>query len=260
MKDTETQRRREAISQKIAKEFSVRTLKLAEEFHVSRSVILKDLSALEKEGVLVRVRGGAIFHSTGKEAPFALRKTEHLDIKRRLSKSLIPQIEDGTVIFLSSSTTHLHVISMLERKKDLTIYTNSIEVVNYLRETGHTIVVIGGTYSHKEHCTYGSHVLEMIRDVHFDLSIFGMNGCAGLTGPGTNNKDSQSMGKLIMRRSSRRILVSDQSKLDLTANYQFGLFSDFDMVIMDALTEEHRRKYIEENQGDPKRLLEVIAL
>ncbi len=260
MKYTDSQRRREAITKKIAKEFSVRTIQLAEEFSTSRSEIIRDLKVLEKEGVLVRVRGGAILHSTGMINSYALRKNEHLDIKKRISKRLIPLIEDGSVIYLSSSTTTLFVASMLDKKTDLTIYTNSIEMVNYLSDTSHTIVVMGGTYSHKEHSTFGIHVLEMIRDVHFDLSIFGMTGCEGLTGPGTYIKDAQTMANLILRRSSRKILVSDQSKLDITANYQVGEFSDFDLVIMDTLTKEHRRKFLEENKGDESRLLEVIAI
>ena len=259
MIDNETKVRREAIAQKIAGEFSVRTMRLAEEFQVSRNEIIKDLNSLEKEGILVRVRGGAIFQNTRRESPVSLRKNEHLEVKKRISRTLADHVEDGSVIFLTSSTTNLYVASMMEKKKDLTIYTNSLEMAYHLSDTQHTLVLVGGVYNHRERCTSGCDVLRMIEGVHFDLVILGMNGCKGMIGPATNDNDIHIMGKLVMRNSSRRILVSDQSKLDTYASYQFARFSDFDLVIMDTLSEEHRRIYLEENRGDARRLLEVMA-
>jgi DeoR/GlpR family transcriptional regulator of sugar metabolism len=100
----------------------------------------------------------------------------------------------------------------------------------------------------------------MIRDMRFDVCIFSMDGCKGLTGPGTNEVTSHVFSKMVFQNSNYRIIISDQSKLDLPANYQVYEFNDYDLVITDTLTDEHRRVFIEENGMNPDRLLEVAVL
>jgi len=250
-------KRREQITSIIKKEQSVRTIRLAEEFGVSREVILKDMMALEKEGIMVRERGGAVLYNTGKEKPFSLRRTDHAREKEKISKIVTSQIEDGSVIFLTNSTTNLYVASYLEMKKNLTIFTNSLDIMNLMKDSRHRLVIIGGMYYPKGRHMIGSYAEEMIRNVYFDYSIFSMDGCLGMSGPGTNEVESHGFSNLVFRNSRRRILVSDQSKLDIAANYQVSEFRNFDVIVMDLLTPEHRRQFIEENKADPDKLLEV---
>lgn len=61
--------RREGILELLATDGAVRAQELAARFEVDAVTIRRDLSALEKQGLLTRVHGGAIVHSLPDDAP-----------------------------------------------------------------------------------------------------------------------------------------------------------------------------------------------
>ncbi|MBQ9327622.1 MAG: DeoR/GlpR transcriptional regulator [Solobacterium sp.] len=250
-----TEQRRNEIIELLKGQPAVEVRDLSERFSVSPETIRLDLDFLERKGVLERVHGGAISRAKNSEIPFGIRLMEQNDVKKELCRKLLSFIPNDAVIYIASSSTLLPVVPLLKLKKNLTIVTNSLELVNALRETDHQLLVIGGEYYGVGRRMVGPYAMDMIRDLYFDMTIVGMDGCKNLDGPATSSHYEHVYISHVLQQSAVRILVADQSKLDKTANFRYARFSDFDHYIVDRLTEEHRREL--EEKIDMANVVEV---
>ena len=223
---------------------------LAERFGVSNETIRLDLDVLEQKGLVNRVYGGAVLKKGNAEIPFQFRKTERSNIKKELAKELIRYIPDDSVIYLASSSTNLQVCGYLKLKKNLTIFTNSFEIVSALQDTKHTLIVVGGQFHSIGRRMIGPYATEMIKDVYFDVCISGMDGCKDTDGPATQSQSEHLYFKKILSQSRKKYLVSDHTKFSQPAQYRFAQFKDFDLLLFDRLSEADRTTIT--NNIDPR--------
>ena len=78
-------KRREIITQQLARENVVRVAELSRHFGVSEVSIRRDLERLERQGFLQRVHGGAVAVAVGSGAgELATAPTPYMDEKRRI--------------------------------------------------------------------------------------------------------------------------------------------------------------------------------
>ena len=141
--------RHQSILQLLEALASVRVSDLAERLNVSESTIRADLEALDEQGQLTRVRGGAV---TNSPTPNAL-PTRY--VNEKISRNYVEKgwiarwaasmIEDGDTIMLDASSTVLHIAQYLTDRRELIVFTNGINVAQLLaREPSNTVIVLGG--------------------------------------------------------------------------------------------------------------------
>src|SRR4051812_21268575 len=115
-------RRRETYDL-IERKGSASVTDLAKELDVSVQTVRRDLEALEDEGLIERVHGGAVVARTGRAAggggdPMlehaALeRGAERAEEKRRIGAAAAALVQPGSTIFLSGGTTTEQVVAHL---------------------------------------------------------------------------------------------------------------------------------------------------
>ena len=226
---------------------SISVQELSREMNVSLSTVQRDLIKLEKEGRIERSRGGAISHRVSEmlsgESDIAVSEKIHLHQaeKEIIAKNAIKFIKDGECIFLDSGTTIAHLVPYI-MNRNITIVTNSMELVPVLAESDHKIIILGGTYSKRGKRTFGGYSLEMLDSLYFDLSFIGMDGCKDIDGPATTSEEETYINKIVLRRSKKNIIISDSSKFENHANFQFAKFSDFDLLITNKISEDEKRR------------------
>ena len=121
---------------------------------VSQVTIRKDLDALEGRGLIRREHGYACLNSTddvGKRIAF------NYDIKRRIAKEAAATVGDGeTVMLESGSCCALLAEELAGAQKDITIVTNSVFIVNFIRNSSRTkIILLGGYYQQESQVLVG---------------------------------------------------------------------------------------------------------
>lgn len=122
----------------------VRVADLAKQLQVSEMTIRRDLQELEAEGVVRRVRGGAVPVGPG-PAPFAERARHQARAKGRIAAKLQPLVEQTGAIGIDASSTLLRLAAALQGARDLTVVTNSLETFGTLQgKRGLTPVLTGG--------------------------------------------------------------------------------------------------------------------
>ena len=115
---------------------------LAAELEVSEMTIRRDLDMLAEQGVIRRIRGGAV--SIGPE-PFAERFTRHVRAKNHVAAKLAELVGDGGAIGVDASTTVQGIAAHLGGVGDLTVITNGPDMFAALQnKPGVTPLLTGG--------------------------------------------------------------------------------------------------------------------
>jgi DeoR/GlpR family transcriptional regulator of sugar metabolism len=105
------------------------TAELSGRFGVSEMTVRRDLEALEREGVLKRVRGGAISAtSRSYEPPFAFRTGRNTEEKTRIGLAAAEMVSEGETVILDVGTTALAVARVLQERRNITVLTPSLRV------------------------------------------------------------------------------------------------------------------------------------
>lgn len=149
----------------------MRAAGLAEQFGVSLMTIHRDLDALQSQGWLRKVRGGAtalpsdVFHGDVSQRMAAMA-----DVKRRLAHTALDLVVPGQTIMLDESTTCLHLAQRLAERTPLTVITNFLAVIKLLAgEPGITLVDLGGTYFPAYDAFLGLRTAEAAQSVRADV-------------------------------------------------------------------------------------------
>ena len=130
------------IEATIRAEGRVRIGDAATRFGVSEMTIRRDLDALAEQGVVQRIRGGAV--AIGPQ-PFAERFARHVRAKDRVAAKLLPLVGHGGAIGLDASTTLQRLAVNLREQRDLTVVTNGQDTFAALQDKpGVTALLTGG--------------------------------------------------------------------------------------------------------------------
>ncbi|NIV35091.1 MAG: DeoR family transcriptional regulator, partial [Anaerolineae bacterium] len=134
--------RREATARMVAQQGSVRVADLAAQFAVNPATIRRDLRALEEEGAVRRVHGGAVAVEQVKPEAASIRAETP---EARIGQAVAEMVADGETVFLGPGRLPLAVACSLTAHSRLTIVSNGLEVAHWVAtHTPHTLIVTGG--------------------------------------------------------------------------------------------------------------------
>jgi DeoR family fructose operon transcriptional repressor len=120
----------------------VKVVDLAVELDVSEMTIRRDLDMLAEQGVVQRIRGGAV--SIGPQ-PFAERFTRQVRAKDRIADKLSSLVGDGGAVGIDASSTLQRLAVHLGDVRDLTVVTNGPDTFNSMQDRiGVTVLLTGG--------------------------------------------------------------------------------------------------------------------
>ena len=122
--------RKNEILQKLRAEQRVLVSELAAHYQVTEETIRRDLDKLEKEGYATKTYGGAILgNSTKTDLSHAIRSKTNVEFKNQIADLVCQMVDDGDHLMIDDSSTALFCAKKLRDKKNLTIITNSVELV-----------------------------------------------------------------------------------------------------------------------------------
>lgn len=224
-----TVERRDSIIQILYNEGKVRVDQLSEKFSVTSVTIRNDLDFLEKKGILHRTHGGALIRKNVYEDPTIEEKQKlHINEKQRIGQKAIDLINDGDSILLDSGTTTLEIARRLKGVKNLTIMTNAIKIALDLASRDEiTVMLTGGTIRRESYSLVGPDAESTIRNYNFDKLFLGVDGLDLEFGLTTPNPMEAQLNRLMVKKASEVIAVTDSSKL---GRHSFSQICDLDEI------------------------------
>jgi len=119
---------------------------IVKQFSISEATARRDLESLASRGKAQRVHGGVIaVEQAPPELPILEREHEQQEEKSRIGRAAASLIADKETVFLGSGTTVLEVARKLRDRKNLTVITNSLPVLNMLAGIDEITVIGWGT-------------------------------------------------------------------------------------------------------------------
>lgn len=227
--------RRQQIIALLEAKGAITVADLCNQFGVSEMTVRRDLAALESEGLLRRVHGGAVSaRGRSYEPPFLTRSGKYREEKRRIARAAVDLIHDGDSITLDVGTTTLEIARLLTDKQNLTIVTPSLHIANVLaNQRGIRLILTGGILRVGELSMVGHLAEQAFSEFYVDKLFLGIGGVdleAGLT---EYNLEDAQVKRAMLRSAKECIVVTDSSKLGQIAFAAVAPLTAMDTLITD---------------------------
>lgn len=187
---------------------------LAHRLDVAPITITRDLQELEQEGLIRRVRGGAIsVRGASYEPPFSARETHLHAEKRRIAEKAVELVRDGDSIILDVGTTTLEIAHALKGKRNLTVLVSNLRGAFALANLAAIqVIVVGGRLRSSELSMVGHLAEQTLRSFQVDKAFIGVGGITLEHGLTEFNVDEAGTKKAMLERARQRIVVADHTK------------------------------------------------
>jgi DeoR/GlpR family transcriptional regulator of sugar metabolism len=213
---TPTPERQKQILSLLSKQGRLSVAEIVEQFSVSEATARRDLESLASEGKVQRVHGGAIaVEQAPPELPILDRENEQADEKIRIGRATAELIADKETIFLGSGTTVLEVAKNLRDRKNLTVITNSLPVLNTLAGVKEiTVISLGGMLRDSELSFIGHITEQALAEVRVDKVVMGTRGISLEHGLTNDYLQETLTDRAILKIGREVIIVADHSKVN----------------------------------------------
>jgi DeoR family fructose operon transcriptional repressor len=190
----------------------VRVADLATELGVSEMTVRRDLDTLAEQGVVQRVRGGAV--ALGPQ-PFAERYGHAARAKDRIADKLLGLVDDGASIGIDASTTLLRLAARLDGVRNVTVVTNSVESLAVLNgHAGVTGLLTGGQLDPRTGSLVGPLATRSARDVLLSRLFVSAAGVDPAFGTTEATLEEAEVKEALAASATEVVVAVDSTKLD----------------------------------------------
>jgi len=202
---------------------------------VSPATMRRDLEALEAEGLIDRVRGGAVARAGVVDAdtalPFSTVVGADTGDKAAVARSAAALVNDGDVVLLDIGTTAMMLAQQL-RNRPITVVTASLAVLDVLREdTSAELILLGGQLRRSYHSLVGSLTEDALRQVRANIAFIG---ASGVRGDGTvldSTAVEVPVKRSLLRAADRGVLLADRHKFPGSGALRVCATDELDVVV-----------------------------
>lgn len=205
---------------------------LVEHIGVSLATVRRDLRALEEEGKIDVLKGGAARIRKNVAERSLTEKVElNKEQKELIGGYAATLVNDGDFIFMGPGTTEHWIIRHLAGK-DVTVVTNGAYHIDELRKYDISTVVLGGEVKNKIAVICGPSTVNQIKEMSFDVSFIGASGFTMNQGASTSDLGVAEVNRIAIANSKRVYLIMDSTKLGNTSRYIFANTMDQDYKVL----------------------------
>lgn len=230
-----TERQQEILT-KARLDGRVEVKELADSLDVTPETVRRDLTALERRGLLRRMHGGAIpVERLGIEPAVADREGRMAGQKERIAKAALDELPDGGAIVLDAGTTTIRLAELLPNDRELTVVTHGLPIAMVLASRPNiTLHVLGGTVRGRTLATVGTWAEHAIADVYADVAFLGTNGLTVERGLTTPDLAEAGVKRALIGAARRTVVLADHTKFGRADFAQVAPLSAVDTVITDS--------------------------
>ena len=250
-----TSERQKQILSLLTRQKRLSVTEIVTQFSISEATARRDLESLASQGKVQRVHGGVIaVEQAPPELPILERESEQADEKTRIGLAAADLVADKETIFLGSGTTVLEVARNLRNRKNLTVITNSLPVLNTLAGIKEIAVISLGGMLRESEMSFIGHITEQaLSEIRVDKVIIGSRGVSLEHGLTNDYLQETLTDRAILKIGREVILVADHTKVNRVAT---ALLSPLDVMHTFVTDSKADKKFI---QALKKQSINVIV-
>lgn len=204
----------------------------AQFFAVSEMTIRRDIVLLEKNGLAVQVKGGAIPKAKICES---MSSSPAKNAIAAAMLQLFEQMPEVKTLMLSAGGTTLAFARLLaQRSLPLTVLTNSIPIASALFQTRCKVILTGGELRANSMDLVGPAAEKYLADYHVDLLFTGCDGADSQEGFYTSDLNLASYEKLSVKISDRVFILTESAKFRSKSMVRFAELDEIDTLVTDS--------------------------
>lgn len=206
---------------------------IATEFDVSPDTVRRDLIALEKQGLVKRVKGGAI-PASQPARPFIERAYDSKFWLHALGAHMPTLLSNVNTLFLDGGTSALEFASHIPFRFSGLVITPSPVIANAMLKLEIETLLIGGKLRPSGAIATGAQAVMSIHQCHADLCVLGTCGLdinAGLT---ADDNDEADVKQAMAQQSARVLVLASEDKLERKARHHVIPIHSIDALITDG--------------------------
>lgn len=205
---------------------------LSESLFVSEATIRRDLTELQKLGLIERTHGGAVLEDNAEEISIFVRMNENSKEKELAATNALPNLPEFSSVFVDSSSTALALAERMDLSHK-TVVTNNLQTAMRLsNKKDINLIILGGSVQYNTVSATGSFTARQIDEFSFDLMIASCaavkDGCAF-----ERSFEQKEIKLAAIRNSKYKVLVFDSAKHEGYGAYKLLSLSEFDLIATD---------------------------
>ncbi len=200
---------------------------------VSTSTIRRNLTEMQKTGLITRTHGGAKINNDNNFFPsFTFRSHQNSFEKKKIALAAIKLIKNGSLIFLDGSTSAFFIAEYLSNFENIKVVTNGIDTLSMLSKNNVEAYSTGGYISPVNRSVLvGHYAEEMIQSLHADFTFFSAQSVNPQGEIYDCFEEENVLRKCMMANSTTSVLLCDSTKFNQMSPYRLCSLSDIDYVV-----------------------------
>lgn len=237
--------RQEKILEILKEKKSISVDKLTKLLFFSPATIRRDLSAMEKRGLVKRTFGGAILQeSPDEESALIYREKTMMKEKKQIAEKCANLLRDHTAMFIDSSSTCTYLVPFLKNFKHLNLVTNGLKIsLMLLEQTSCKTLLVSGYVNSMSNSTIGNLTLKTLEKIHCSYSIISCSGVSLEYGLTEATIDQAEIKLTMAENSDQIILLCDSSKFNQAKLFKSIPLSKITYLITDKRPPEEYVTY-----------------
>ncbi len=227
-----TEKRQEIILELLREKRSITVAEIKDKLGISDSTIRRDLNALDREGKLTKVFGGAVALEAVPSVT-ELSVMQKLQVnekeKRTIAQYAASLIKANDFVYLDAGTTTGYMLEYLV-EKNATFVTNAVDHARRLAVAGHRVILVGGELRGTTEAVVGARAVLAIQDYHFTIGFFGTNGISRQYGCSTPDGGEALVKKTALRQCSKKYILADSTKFNDVSSVSFAGYQDVQII------------------------------
>ena len=211
---------------------------LCSKFDISMQTLYRDLKILQEKGEIRKVYGGVIYddRQISKTLPSLDERTQALEKEKiKLGEAAAKLVEDNDIIFVDAGSTTVHIIPFLTEKKNITIVTHSLTVMEEIsKHESLKGIMLGGKLNH-ETKTFSANFNRI--PFYYHKAFIATVG-ADLDALTNMYIDDGNIKKEAIEQSEKTYLVLDHTKFKNKGFNIFAHIQDMNAVITDDIPKD----------------------
>ena len=229
--------RREEINQMIQTKGEIHLSDLEKNFpELSSMTLRRDLDALEQDGAIVRIRGGAksLSHlSMVKELAYSQRQVQNIEGKIAIAQKAVGFVEQGRSIYVDSGTTCMCLAQRIPDQNLFALSPAPSVGMELIKRPGIKVNLTGGQLNRETLTLSGFNAVEFVKGINIDLAFIAASAFSLHSGFSCGDFYEADLKKLIIKKAQKVILLMDHSKLDSGLPYTFAKLNHIDAWVTD---------------------------
>jgi DeoR family transcriptional regulator, fructose operon transcriptional repressor len=238
--------RQQAIARLVTQRGRVSVNQLAREYDVTTETVRRDLSTLERMGLVRRVHGGVVPPSSISLIEAGLRERDlvNTEIKERIARAALELLPPpGGTVLLDAGTTTSRLASLLPPDHPLSVSTHAVPIAARLAgQRQLDLHLLPGRVRRTTQAAVGADTVEALSHLRVDVTFLGTNGITPEHGLTTPDPDEAAVKRALIAAGRQVVALADATKLGIDTAVRFASPGEIDVLVTDsAISNADRR-------------------